>query len=523
VTHIHRIGRAQVALVAALTLLSGCGVNPVTGKKELQLVSAEQEISIGAQQYAPMRQAEGGDYILDAELTRYVASVGAKLAAVADRQLPYEFTVINNSVPNAWALPGGKIAVNRGLLLALESEAELAAVLSHEIVHAAARHGAKAQERSIFVQGGAVVAGTLGSAVLGDLAAQGAILGAELVTMKYGRDAESEADLYGMTYMKRAGYDPAAAVKLQETFVRLFDGKKPDWLSGMFASHPPSIERVEANRRTLATVGAGGEWGREVYAQHLAPLRKAAPAYAKYDEAREALAKQDAARAQALASESARLVPREARFQELLGDVAMSRKSYAAAATQYDKAIQLDPGYFKPYVTGGIARYQAGEKAAARSLFDRSWKILPTAPAAYYLGRYAEEAGDVDGALKYYQAAASSQSAYGKEAAVAAARLGISRNPGQYLAFRPQLGNDGQVYVALQNRAPLAVTGVRLTVALVDGSGQAIQGPRSVTLGDRVLGPGEVVTTGTGLGALADGSTLDAFRVRVDALRPVEP
>ena len=88
------------------------------------------------------------------ELTTYVNEVGQKLAAVADRKLPYEFVVLNNPVPNAWALPGGKIAVNRGLLTELKNESELAAVLGHEIVHAAARHGAKAQERGTLLQAG---------------------------------------------------------------------------------------------------------------------------------------------------------------------------------------------------------------------------------------------------------------------------------------------------------------------------------------------------------------------------------
>ena len=87
--------------------------------------------------------------MIDPELTKYVNEVGQRLAAVSDRKLPYEFVVINNSVPNAWALPGGKIAVHRGLLIELNSEAELAAVLGHEIVHAAARHGAKGMERGI--------------------------------------------------------------------------------------------------------------------------------------------------------------------------------------------------------------------------------------------------------------------------------------------------------------------------------------------------------------------------------------
>ncbi len=101
----------------ALLLAAGCSVNPVTGKNELSLMSAQQEVAIGNQQYSPAQQSQGGQYYLDSELTFYVSSIGKQLAAASDRpNLPYEFVVLNNSVPNAWALPGGKIAINRGLL-----------------------------------------------------------------------------------------------------------------------------------------------------------------------------------------------------------------------------------------------------------------------------------------------------------------------------------------------------------------------------------------------------------------------
>ena len=98
-------------------LLSACTTNPVTGKRELSLVSEQQELAMGKQLYLPYRQAQGGDYVVDPGLTRYVQSVAQRLAKVSDRKLDYEFQVINDSTPNAWALPGGKIAIHRGLLL----------------------------------------------------------------------------------------------------------------------------------------------------------------------------------------------------------------------------------------------------------------------------------------------------------------------------------------------------------------------------------------------------------------------
>src|SRR5688572_27146661 len=190
-----------VKFLLVLLALAGCGVNPVTGKKEIQFVSEAAELKLGEQNYAPTRQAEGGDLTVMPELTAYVSEVGQKLAAVADRKLPYEFVVLNNSVPNAWALPGGKIAINRGLLTELKNEAEPAAVIGHEIVHAAARHGAKAQERGTLLQG-ALAAAQIGAAIGGadsnvaGLAIQGAGVGAQMIQQKYGRDQELESDEY---------------------------------------------------------------------------------------------------------------------------------------------------------------------------------------------------------------------------------------------------------------------------------------------------------------------------------------
>ena len=138
-----------------LLSLTGCSVNPVTGKQQLMFSSIAKDIQIGKEQYLPAQQSQGGMYYLDENLHTYISAVGNKLASVSDQpQLPYEFVVLNNSVPNAWALPSGKIAINRGLLVQLENEAQLAAVLSHEIVHAAARHGAQRMRDNLIVQAG---------------------------------------------------------------------------------------------------------------------------------------------------------------------------------------------------------------------------------------------------------------------------------------------------------------------------------------------------------------------------------
>ena len=456
--------------------ISACGTNPVTKKREFQIVSESQEISIGKQNYGPTRQSQGGDYILDPELTAYVQSIGNKLAAVSDRQLPYEYAIINDSTPNAWAMPGGKIAFNRGLLYELNNEAELAAVMGHEMVHAAARHGAKGMERGLFLQGAMIAVGIgAQNTDYSKLIVGGAQVGAQLVTSKYGRDAESESDLYGMQYMKKAGYDPSAAVNLQETFVRLSADRKSNFIDGLFASHPPSPERVAANKVTLAQIGAGGDLGKEVYAQKVSKLKSTQAAYKAYDEAVKALATKDVAKASLLAKQAIAGEPREARFQELLGDIALTQKRPEEALAFYDKAIKMQPDYFKPHIQSGIALFNMGKKAEAEPFLKRANELLPTAPSHALLGQIAEDRGETELALQHYQVAADSNSEIGKEAATRGVRLDLPRNPAKYLQAGIQTDSAGNLFAVVQNSTPIAIGLVQVRVVKHDAkTGRAI-------------------------------------------------
>jgi predicted Zn-dependent protease len=512
----------------ALLALGACGTNPVTGKREIQFVSTSQEINIGQQNYAPMKQSEGGSYEVLPELTAYVNEIGQKLVAsdtailVKDRKLPFEFTVLNNSVPNAWALPGGKIAVNRGLLTDLDNEAELAAVLGHEITHALARHGAQAQERGTLLQGG-LVAAQIGAAMGGvdertaGLLVGGAGVGVQMVHMKFGRDDELEADKYGTRLMKAAGYDPQAAVTLQQTFVRLFESKNQSWLDGLFASHPPSAERVRRNQETVAQLGAGGELGRDRYQARLKPLLAIKPAYDKYDQALAAMQKKDTTRARALAADAARMVPNEAQFQQLLGDIAVSEKRDQEALAYFQKAQQLNPDFYGSWLGGGVAQYRLNNKTVARQWLQRSYELLPTAPAALYLGNISRDAGNADSALQFYQAAASDQNSFGLEATREAVLIDLPRNPGNYVATALRAGTNGRPVLLVQNRAPVAIGSIAVTPALVDAAGKVTQYARTVNIRGP-LEPGQQVVVDSGLGAM-DQAQLAAVRLRVEGAR----
>lgn len=474
--------RVKLAALFALSLLiSACGVNPLTGESELQFISTAQEISIGQKNYLPARQTQGGDYIVDPELTLYVRGVGEKLADASDRDLPYEFVVLNSSVPNAWALPGGKIAINRGLLLELGSEAELAAVMGHELVHAVGRHGAKAQERGMILQGGMLATQIAsGNSRYAGLIGLGAGLGAQLISTKYGRDAELQSDSYGMLYMKRAGYDPRAAVDLQKTFVRLSEGRNQGGLQTLFASHPPSAERVAKNEATVDQLGAGGEMGVERFKRAIRQIKKDQPAYEAYDNALIATKKKDFKTANSLADKALRLQPKEAQFYGLKGDLALNAKHYKTASSFYNKAIQRYPEYFAFHLHDGYARQGQGDKNGAKRAFERANSILPTPDAHKALGDLAFTSGQKQTAFKHYQTAARSNSPAGQAAMASLVQIDLPNNPGRYIKTRLAMSGDGQVIVTVYNRSPLAVHSVQLSSAYFDANGRQLSRARTL-------------------------------------------
>jgi predicted Zn-dependent protease len=503
-----------VLAVAAAAVLVGCATNPVTGKNELMLVGEGTELSIGEKNYAPMRQAEGGDYGMDPALTAYVQRVGNRLAAVSDRKLPYEFVVLNNSIPNAWALPGGKIAVNRGLLTQLRSEAELAAVLGHEIVHAAARHSAQQMSRGMIVQGGLLAAQVAASdSDYGNLYMAGAGLGAQLAMQRYSREAELEADHYGIDYMHRAGYDVQGAVTLQETFVKLSADRKSSWFEGLFASHPPSQERVDANRRHAAKFAPGGEAGVESFAAAIRQTREWKPAYDAYDEGRKALRDKRPDAALAKADQAIRLLPGEPHFYALRGDAYLVQKKQEPALQAYTDAIARNDGFFYYYLQRGLILERQKQDARARSDLEASVKLLPTGGAYYALGNIASRARDLDAARQYYAAAAGGEGEIAQAAARELMRLELPQDPGKYVRSQAGLDERGMLVVAIANPTNVPVTGLSIGVQYADAQGRLREVRRDFR---GTLAPGQQARIPTGLGPFQDANQ---FKVAVASAR----
>ncbi len=247
-----------LALPLALALLqTGCASNPATGGTDIVLMSESQEIKIGREAHEEMME-QGAAYP-DEALQDYVNRVGQKVAATSDRpDLEYTFTVINNEQINAFALPGGYIYINRGLMIYLDNEEELAAVLAHEIGHVTARHAVRqktaATTNSFLAQ---LAYMTTGSA---DLAQASNMYGTSLVR-GYGREMELEADGEGAEYLHNAGYDPNAlldvigVLKDQEDYQRArakASGRQPQSYHGLYATHPRNDKRLQQVISTAA-------------------------------------------------------------------------------------------------------------------------------------------------------------------------------------------------------------------------------------------------------------------------------
>ena len=230
-------------MVPALSLLAaGCSVNPATGKSELIVLSQEQEIAMGVNA-APEFEKQFNGKVPDAALQQYVAAVGAKIAQVSDRQgLPYEYTLLTSDVPNAFALPGGKIFVTAGLMSKMTNERQLAAVLGHETGHVAALHNVKGIQKqigvSVLAELAGMVAGDKGQAAKAATKVVGAV-----ANLKYSRGNEYQADMLGVRYMARAGYNPWGMVELLETLFSLNE-KEGGTLTEMFQTHPLTSKRI---------------------------------------------------------------------------------------------------------------------------------------------------------------------------------------------------------------------------------------------------------------------------------------
>ncbi len=231
--------------IGLLSILPSCAVNPVTGKQELMLLSERDEIQLGRETDAEIVK-QYGLYYEDPGLTAYVKEIAHRIGRVSHRpQLNYECKILDASVINAFAVPGGYVYFTRGILAVLNSEAELAAVMGHEVGHIAARHSAQQYSKAQLAQLGLGVGSILVDSPLVTGLAQ---VGVGLLFLRFSRDNEREADDLGVEYASKAGYDATAMANFFETLERINPGSDRSGLPGWFSTHPNPENRVSAVR-----------------------------------------------------------------------------------------------------------------------------------------------------------------------------------------------------------------------------------------------------------------------------------
>ena len=255
----------------SLALLSSCAVNPVTGDEELMFFSPEEDVKLG-RKYAPLIEKELGGRIPDESLQGYINQIGQRIARVCHRpDLAYHFAAVDYEGANALAVPGGHIYITRGLLNELKSEAQLAAVLGHEVGHVVARDTMAAISRQIGMTA------LLAAAAVGDAPSdvtRATAFITSVLTLQYSREDEKDADFTGLSYMVQAGYDPNGMVETMEVLQELQTVRPIEF----FSTHPNPENRLaylkERIARRYADSGPLKKGDEEYAARVLAPLKE---------------------------------------------------------------------------------------------------------------------------------------------------------------------------------------------------------------------------------------------------------
>lgn len=396
------MGTASVSTLG----LQGCAASPVTGKTILVGMSEAQERSIDAQM-SPHQFSQDLGAIQDPAVNSYVSGLGQRLHRSSHRPgMPYSYRVLNANYVNAYTFPGGAMGVTRGILTELDNEAELAALLGHEIAHVNARHAAQRQGQTLLAQ--AALAGLNIAAQdsgWGALAGLGGQLGASALLASYSRDNEREADALGQEYMVRAGYPATGMTALHQLLVDQ-EKQAPGLLQTMFSSHPMSTERRETARQLAATRYAASNRanpGRERFMDSTASLRRIKPTIDACKNGETAMSRKDYRTAQTQFQTALKRTPRDYAANVRMAQC-LQAQGRENQAMQYAEAAQkIYPQEAQAHKIGGVLALSQRNPAAAFAAFERFDRMLPGDPGIAFLkGVSLEGMGDRQRAAQQY-------------------------------------------------------------------------------------------------------------------------
>ena len=396
--------------LSAGSLILGCAVNPVTGKQQLMLVSEGEEKQIDRVNSPHQFSADYGP-VQDRALADYVAGVGKTLGAVTHRtNMPYRYVPLNATYVNAYTFPAGSIGITRGILLELESEAALAALLGHELGHVNARHTAQAMSKGVLANlalaGLSSAASDLGKGAdelaggLGQIAA-GALLAS------YSRENEREADSLALKYMVKAGYGPEGHLQLMD-MLRNLNKRKPSAIEMMFATHPMSQERYNSSQKALRNMDPASSdlpLHRERYMDKTASLRAIAPAIEQLQKGDGLMKAGKYSEAKDHYADALRKAPGDYTAFLAMAKCLVSMEDYPLAQRYAQDAREVYPAEPQAHHVLGMTELLLKKYDSARQSFLDYEKKLPGNPnTVFYIGLSAEGLGSREEAANRYYA-----------------------------------------------------------------------------------------------------------------------
>ena len=417
----NRITRRQMLWLLGASALSGCATSPVGGGSILVGMDEEEEKAID-RKVSPRQFSQDLGAVQDGPVNQYLSGVGQRLDSKSHRpQMPYSYRVLNANCVNAYTFPGGAMGITRGIMVDLDNEAQLAALLGHEIGHVNARHAAQRQGQAMVAAVAATGINIIGSAYgFGGITDIGTQLGASALLSSYSRDNEREADALGQEYMVRAGYPASGMVDLQHILVSQ-EKESPGMLQTMFSTHPMSRERRDTARQLAEgkyAASNGRDVGRERFMDNTASLRRVKPtieacqkgevamagkAYSKAEEQfrtalkatprdyaanvlmAKCLSLQDKdAQAMQYAQTATQIYPQEAQAQKLVGVLALGEKDPATAYEHLNQYDRLLPGDAGVTFLKGVSLEGMGRRQEAANQYAAFLKRTQTGEAAEY-------------------------------------------------------------------------------------------------------------------------------------------
>src|SRR5574343_764239 len=429
----NRITRRQVLWLLGASALSGCATSPVGGGSILVGMDEEEEKAVD-RKVAPQQFSQDLGAVQDVPVNQYLSEVGQRLHAKSHRpQMPYSYRVLNANYVNAYTFPGGAMGVTRGILVDLDDEAQLAALLGHELGHVNARHAAQRQGKAMVAKVAVTVANIIrqaaGFCVLVDIGTQ---LGASALLSSYSRDNEREADALGQEYMVRAGYPAQGMVALQDLLVAEEKGS-PGLLQTMFSTHPMSSERRDTARELAESKYAaskGRDVGRERFMDSTASLRRIKPCIEACQKGEVAMAGKRPAQAEEQFRAALKNAPRDYAANLLLAKSLAEQDKDSAALGFARTASQIYPQEAQAHKLVGVLALGAKDPGQAYEHLDTYDRMLPGDAGVTFLkgvsleslGRREEAAKQYNAYLRRAQQGKAAQYAYGRLQAWAYAR-----------------------------------------------------------------------------------------------------